>query len=106
MQAKYPISFERDRIVSFCRKWKISEFAFFGSILRDDFRPDSDVDVMVSFEQGARWSLFDLAAMEAELKEVFGRAVDLVERASVEKSENFIRREAVLSNIEAVYVER
>ncbi|HEX2204933.1 MAG TPA: nucleotidyltransferase family protein [Longimicrobium sp.] len=73
----------RERIEAFCRKWKIREFALFGSVLRDDFRPDSDVDVMVSFAPEADHSLFDLTRMEEELEELFGRRVDLVEKAAV-----------------------
>ena len=64
----------------FCRRWQIVELALFGSVLRDDFGPDSDVDVLVSFAEGAGHSLFELDDMESELKEIFGREVDLVTR--------------------------
>jgi predicted nucleotidyltransferase len=56
-------------IADFCRRWKVTEFALFGSILRTDFRPDSDVDVLVSFEPGAPWTLWDLSRMRTELRE-------------------------------------
>lgn len=99
-----PLNYDQTRLVAFCQKWSIVEFSFFGSVLRDDFRPDSDVDVLVTFAPDAKWSLFDLALMEHELAGIFGRDVDMVERASVERSENHIRRNAVLGDLEPVYV--
>jgi predicted nucleotidyltransferase len=98
------IQIERSKIESFCRKWKITEFSFFGSALRNDFRPDSDVDVLVSFASDANWDLFDHMAMEEELAEIIGRKVDLLTRRSVERSENWIRRESILSGSEPYYV--
>lgn len=94
----------KDRIADFCRRWKITEFALFGSVLRDDFQPDSDVDVLVNFAEDARWSLFDLVSMQEELSVIFGREVDLVSRRGIEHSRNPIRREAILSSAEVVYV--
>jgi len=96
----------RDRIADFCRRWKITEFALFGSVLRDDFDPESDVDVLVTFAEDARWSLFDLVGMQEELERLLGRSVDLVERRAIEKSENYIRRRHILSSAEPVYVAR
>lgn len=92
-----------DQIAAFCLKWQIVEFELFGSVLRDDFRPDSDVDVLVTFASSSRWSLFDLVHMEDELKEMFARDVDLVERPVLEKSENYIRRRNILSSTRRVY---
>ena len=89
-----------ERIEAFCRKWKIREFALFGSVLRDDFRPDSDVDVLVTFAEGARHSLFDLVEMREELTEVFGREVDLVQKDLIE---NPFRRRHILAHHEVVY---
>ena len=80
------------------------EFALFGSVLSDDFRSDSDVDVLVTFMPDTRYSLFDLVHMQDELEQVFGRKVDLVERKSVEHSENYIRRKHILNSVESVYV--
>ena len=102
MQIKLP----KRKIKDFCQRWKITELALFGSVLRDDFRPDSDIDVLVTFQKEARWSLLDLARMENELSLVLGREVDLVERQAVEKSENYLRRQFVLEHIEPVYVAR
>ena len=101
---KLPISINQEKIKDFCRRWKISEFSLFGSVLREDFRPDSDVDVLVTFAEDAKWSLFDLVTMQEELKEILGREVDLVERRSVERSENYIRRRHILQSLEQVYV--
>ena len=92
-----------DRIAEFCRRWKVREFALFGSALRSDFRADSDVDVMLTFADDADWGLFDLARMRAELAEVFGREVDVLTRPGVEGSRNRLRREAILSSAEVVY---
>ena len=95
-----------ERIADFCRQWKIAELALFGSVLRDDFRPDSDVDLLVSFSEGTHWSLFDMARMEEHLKAILGRNVDLVERRAVELSENYIRRRHILETAEPIYVAR
>ena len=91
-------------IQSFCRRWQIVEFSLFGSVLREDFRPDSDVDVLVTFAPGARWSLFDMVRMQKDLESILGREVDLVERKAVEQSENYIRRKRILSDLVPVYV--
>lgn len=98
-----PIEVPKAEIERFCRRWKISELSLFGSVLRDEFRPDSDVDVLVSFGPDARWSLFDVVRMEEELQGILGRKVDLVERAAVERSENYIRRKSILGHLHPVY---
>ena len=94
------------KIKEFCQKWKIAEFSLFGSVLRDDFRPDSDVDVLVTFAPSAHWSLFDLAEMEEEMSAIIGHRVDLVERRAIEQSDNYIRRRNILTSAEPVYVAR
>ena len=80
--------------------------ALFGSALRDDFRPESDVDVLVDFAPAAQWSLFDLVTMQNELQQLFGRPADLVERSAIERSENYIRRRNILANTETLYEAR
>jgi hypothetical protein len=102
--AQPKINIPKAKIEAFCRRWKIKEFALFGSVLRDDFRPDSDVDVLVVFEGDSRWSLFEMIDMQDELKEILRREVDLVERRAVERSENYIRRRHILQSLEPVYV--
>lgn len=98
------IPIDQHQITAFCQRWKITEFALFGSVLREDFRPDSDVDTLVTFAADADWSLFDHIEMEDELSAVLGRKVDIVSRRAIERSENWIRREAILSTAEPIYV--
>jgi predicted nucleotidyltransferase len=98
------VSIERGAIAEFCRRWNVVELSLFGSVLRDDFRPDSDVDVLVTFGPDARWTLFDMVHMQDELSEIFGRTMDLVDRRSVERSENYIRRKHILNSLERLYV--
>ena len=91
------------QIAAFCERWGVAEVALFGSVLRDDFKPDSDIDVLVRFRQDATPSLFSLVRMEAELAELMGRRVDLVEREAVEQSRNYIRREAILASAKVIH---
>jgi predicted nucleotidyltransferase len=100
---KPQIPIDQEKIAAFCKKWKITEFSLFGSVLREDFGPDSDVDVLVTFAKDAGWSLFDLVDMEEELVSIFGREVDLLTRPSVEGMRNYLRRKAILSNITTLY---
>ena len=95
-----------DRLAAFSRRWRITEFALFGSVLREDFGPDSDVDVLVTFDPAAKWTLFDLVNMKRELSEIFGRDVDLVSRRGIESSRNPCRREAILSSARVFHVAR
>ena len=104
MSAKIQIDIPKEKIEAFCRKWKITEFSLFGSVLRDDFRPDSDVDVLVTFGPDAHWRYYHFLDMQDELRDVFGREVDVVEKRLVESSENYIRRKHILNNLETVYV--
>lgn len=90
----------------FCRRWKIVELSVFGSALRDDFRPDSDLDLLVSFASDAEWSLLDHIAMEEELSSGLNRKVDLVSRRAVERSSNWIRQKAILESAEPYFVPR
>jgi len=87
----------------FCLRWKIRELALFGSVLNDAFRPNSDVDVLVTFLPEAEWSLLDHIQMEEELSALLGRQVDLVSKKAVEHSENWLRRRAILESAEVVY---
>lgn len=90
-------------VATFCRNWLITEFSFFGSVLREDFRTDSDVDVLVSFAPDSHWTLLDLVRMENELAKLFGRRVDLVIRKSVERSKNPRRRREILTTARQIY---
>jgi len=100
------ILIEEDKITEFCERWKIEEFALFGSVLRSDFQSDSDLDVLVTFSVVARWGLFDVVHMKDELEDIFGRQVDLVSRRGVEMSRNPVRRKAILSSAKVIYGSR
>lgn len=97
------IEMPMEKITEFCDRWRVIEFALFGSVLRDDFRPDSDIDVMVTFHPDARPTLFDLVYMEEELKTIFERDVDLITRKGIENSRNYLRRKAILSSARVIY---
>jgi predicted nucleotidyltransferase len=101
--SRHGITLPTEQVAEFCRRWKIRELAVFGSFLRDDFRPDSDLDFLYTFDDDAQWTLFDLVAMDQELAAIVGRPVDLVDRRSIEKSENWIRRRSILGTAEAIY---
>ena len=98
MNAK--LSLPKEKIEEFCLRWKIDEFSLFGSALREDFDLDSDIDILVSLSEDADLDLYDWIAMIEELKEIFGREVDLVEKSTLK---NPFRRHAILTNREIVY---
>jgi predicted nucleotidyltransferase len=100
MEAHSRIPIDHPWIAEFCRKWRITEFALFGSVLREDFGPDSDVDVLVSFEPDAPWSLWDLFDMRDELAARFGHRVDLVEKEALR---NPFRRHEILTTREVIH---
>lgn len=90
-----------DELGPFCRRWKVRELSLFGSVLRDDFSPASDADVLVSFDDDALWSLWDLTTMQDELAALIGRRVDLVEREGLR---NPFRRNRILDTRRVIYV--
>jgi predicted nucleotidyltransferase len=93
------IAIDKDQLRDFCRRWRVAEFALFGSVTRpEEFRDDSDVDVLVRFAADAPWSLFEWVTMEEELASIFHRPVDLVERVAVEESDNRFHQRSVLSS--------
>lgn len=100
MGSKPCIDVPMDRLRALCAKWKVREFALFGSVLRDDFGPQSDVDVVVSFEPGAGWSLWDLFDMQDELAGLYGRRVDLIEKEALR---NPFRRHEILTTRRVLY---
>jgi hypothetical protein len=101
-ETQVPINYEK--IVEFCQRWKITEFALFGSVLREDFRPDSsDIDILVSFAQDAHWTLFDWVDMEEDIRNIFERNVDLISRRGIERSRNYLRRQAILNSAKIIY---
>ena len=94
------IDFPKDRITEFCQRWRVKELAIFGSALRDDFRPDSDVDVLVQLHPSHGLSLFDWIDMIEELTAIFGRKVDLVAKDGLK---NPFRRREILRTAEVIY---
>lgn len=98
--SKPHVSVPHEQLADFCRRWKVTELSFFGSVMRDDFRPDSDVDVLVTFDPNADWSLFDLVTMQDELAGVLDRKVDLLEEAALR---NPYRRPTILHSKHVLY---
>lgn len=100
IQVKVP----QDEIEAFCEQWNVVELALFGSVLRNDFASDSDIDVLVTFAPESTWTLLDHVTMQDQLQEIFKREVDLVNRRAIERSHNQIRRQAILDSAEVIYV--
>lgn len=94
-----------EQLDQFCRRWAIAELSLFGSALREDFGPESDLDILVTFLPEARWSLLDHVQMEIELAELLGREVDLITRRAVERSGNPLRRREILETAQVVYTQ-
>jgi predicted nucleotidyltransferase len=92
-----------DAIQAFCQRWQIAELAVFGSILRDDFDANSDVDFLYVLKPNTHWSLSDLIHAEEELAQLLGRKVDLVGKASIEQSHNWLRKRNILSSAKVIY---
>lgn len=101
--AEFKINVLRKELEAFCRKNHIRKLAFFGSVLREDFRPDSDIDVLVEFEPGKTPGLA-FFGMQEELARIFKRDVDLLTFRGVETSRNPIRRKAILDSAKVYYV--
>ena len=94
------ISVSKDRLSRLCKKWKVQELAVFGSILRPDFNEDSDIDLLITFDEEAPWSLFDFVEMQTDFEHTFGRAVDIVEKKALR---NPFRRHSILSDHQVIY---
>jgi uncharacterized protein len=95
-----------DQLIEFCKRWHIAELALFGSVLRDDFRPDSDIDMLISFASEATPGLLGLVQMQEELETLLGRNVDLITKKAIENSENWIRRQNILQTAQVIYATR
>ena len=94
------LKLDREVLEAFCRRWRIRELSLFGSALRDDFGPESDLDFLVSFEPDATWDLFDIVDMKDELEARFGRSVDIVEKEALR---NPWRKYEILRTREVIY---
>ena len=102
-QGELRIDLPLQQVAAFCKKWKIVELSVFGSALRDDFGPDSDLDFLFTVQPGARLKLWELPDAERELAELLGRKVDLVSRNGIEQSRNWIRKGEILQSARIVY---
>jgi uncharacterized protein len=100
VSSRAAIEIDRRAIAEFCRRHHIRRLSLFGSVLRDDFRPDSDVDVLVEFEPDAKIGLHEFFDAQEELEQLLGRSVDLVERGALR---NPFRRYEILKTAETVY---
>ena len=100
------INLEIEKIDDICQQWHIKELALFGSVLREDFNPDSDIDVLVSFAEDAKITFFDLDDIEQKLSELFNRPVDIVTKRAIEQSHNWIRKKNILENAKIIYEQR
>ncbi|MDD3136871.1 MAG: nucleotidyltransferase domain-containing protein [Methanoregula sp.] len=94
----------KKKIEKFCQAWNVQELLVFGSVTTTNFHPDSDIDFVVDFKPGSVHTLIDLAKMEEELERIFNRRIDLITRRAIEQSRNHIRKKAILSTMEQVYV--
>ena len=103
MMARKRIDISQEQLADFCQAWRINELALFGSALRDDFGPESDVDILVTFASGSEWGLLDHVNMEMELSSLLGYKVDLLTRRAVENSPNWILRREILDTAEVIY---
>ena len=94
------VQLDRESLAKFCRTWRIRELSIFGSALRDDFGPDSDLDFLVSFEPQAGWDLWDLVSMRDDLMSIAGREVDIVVKEALR---NPYRRKEILTHREVIH---
>ncbi|HEY9668773.1 MAG TPA: nucleotidyltransferase domain-containing protein [Coleofasciculaceae cyanobacterium] len=95
-----------ESLTKLCQRWQIIELSLFGSILREDFNADSDVDLLVKFSEEARITFFDLDVIEQQLSQLFHRPVDVVTKSAIERSHNPIRRKNILENSKLIYEQR
>ncbi|MFZ1398778.1 MAG: nucleotidyltransferase domain-containing protein [Candidatus Promineifilaceae bacterium] len=100
---KLQLDVSASEIAAFCQKWRIQEFALSSSAVREDFHPNSDIDILVTFKPEAQWTLFGHVDMQDELKKLFGREVDLVSRKGIERSQNHIRRQEIIDSARVMY---
>ncbi|HBQ99469.1 MULTISPECIES: nucleotidyltransferase family protein [unclassified Roseofilum] len=90
----------------FCQNAQIIELALFGSILRDDFGSESDIDILVTFAPNYKISLLDFVGLEYQLQDLFNRKVDLVSKKAVEQDRNWLRRQEILNHYQVIYESR
>jgi len=94
-----------EKIAKLCKKWGIKEFSFFGSFLTDKFNENSDVDVLVSFNENTSYGFFELFDIKKDIEGILGKEVDLLTKRGVLQSKNYIRSKSILGNCKLVYAE-
>lgn len=92
-----------EQIKGFCQRWQVTEFALFGSVLREDFRPDSDIDILITFSPTAKRGLTETLQMRDELQAIFHRKVDLIVKAALKRSDNWLRSKNILESAQIIY---
>ena len=97
------LGLSNQELATFCQQWGITKIALFGSILRDDFRADSDIDLLITFAPNTRQGLLTLAKIKHELESRLNRSIDLVPEASIQMSDNWIRKREILSSAQTIY---
>jgi uncharacterized protein len=102
---KTTISLAKDQIDAFCSRWHVAELFLFGSVLREDFHPQSDIDILIAFQPDSDWGLLEHVKMQQELQDILGRDVDLVSKRAIEQSSNWIRRQEILSTAQPIYAQ-
>jgi predicted nucleotidyltransferase len=103
---KVAVALPMRQLQEFCQRWQITELALFGSVLRPDFHPDSDIDVLVTFAATAQRGLTETLQMRDELQQLFNRKVDLIVKAALKRSDNWLRRQNILDSAQVIYTER
>jgi predicted nucleotidyltransferase len=103
MAATIQVEIPIEQIAEFCQRWRIVEFALFGSVLTERFQAESDVDVLVEFAPKALYTLGELDEMEEELEAIFGRSVDLIDKQAVRESQNHLRRQEILGTAQVIH---
>jgi predicted nucleotidyltransferase len=96
-------SIPQEEIIRFCQRWQVREFALFGSVVGGGFKPESDVDVLISFKVTSHWGLFDHVQMRLDLESIFNRKVDLVTRRALEQTQNSLLREHILNTAKVIF---
>lgn len=97
---------EKDKLIKICQEWQIIELALFGSVLRNDFNQNSDIDLLVTFAENARITFFDLDNIENQFSVLFNRTVDVVTRKAIENSPNWIRKQNILGTFQIIYEQK
>ncbi|MEM9216146.1 MAG: nucleotidyltransferase domain-containing protein [Cyanobacteria bacterium P01_F01_bin.150] len=94
------------QLAEFCQQRQIAELSVFGSVLRDDFGPNSDIDLLIAYAPTAKRGLLEKMCLKEEFEQLFKRPVDLVSKTAIEQSHNWIRRKNILDSAKTIYVKK